>query len=90
MTSAVLNALRGRSRSSRGAATDFSHGRKPVEIVSLGIQPRQGRKIRRENLTLLRSWKFRVAVNPTLARGATIYRRYAAWSHAFGGIRKLI
>jgi hypothetical protein len=49
VTSAVLNALRGRSRSSRGAATDFSHGRKPVEIVSLGIQPRQGRKIRRES-----------------------------------------
>jgi hypothetical protein len=44
-------------------------GASPWETVFSGTQPRQGRKIRRENLTLLRSWELRFTSTPRLRVG---------------------
>ena len=61
--------LRSGLMTSRGAVTECSHGLAPVGNGFFGHQPRQGRKIRRENLTLLRSWELRFTSTPRLRVG---------------------
>ena len=56
------------------------HGRKPVDRNSVEIPAPVGRKIDGVHLSLspLWGWKSRTTVNPGLAPGATLCRRFAA------------